>query len=220
MKVTLRGFLQRAKDEKERDKVIAKFDQWVADLTLPYFKEHRGPDGAFKHAENPSEEEKQLKKIMCARLTCKEIRYSRLCDPGVSHFWSPRQNCKKMLKGLHYSHSAEDWLDFLEGCWDLIEELPQKNMIVNKVIDKVVTLEHTERLESWSLKTFGDRNRIYELAKNRKSDKKAPKGWYELLKLKREKVNAATGCKDVFFDMVKHIFKDKYKDKDKEENND
>ena len=220
MKTTLRGFLQRAKDEKERDKVIAKFDQWVADLTLPYFKEHRGPDGAFKHAENPSEEEKQLKKIMCARLTCKKIRYSGLCDPGVSHFWSPRQNCKKMLKGLHYSHSAEDWLDFLEGCWDLIEELPQKNMIVNKVIDKVVTLEHTERLESWSLKTFGDRNRIYELAKNRKSDKKAPKGWYELLKLKRETVNAATGCKDVFFDMVKHIFKDKYKDKDKEEDND
>ena len=37
----------------------------------------------------------------------------------------------------------------------------------------------------------------------------------ELIELKRKSVNAATGCKDVFFDMVKHIFKDKYKDKDK-----
>ena len=114
-----------------------------------------------------------------------------------------------MLKGLHYSHSAEYWLDFVEGCWDLIEELPQKNMIVRKVIDKLVTLEHFERLERWSFKTFGDRNRIYIVAKNRKSDKRAPKGWYELLKVKREKVNAATECKDVFFDTVKHIFNDK-----------
>ena len=210
--------MQRAKDEKEREKVIAKFDQWVADLTMPYFKEHSDSDSAFSFKKKPSEEERQLKKIMCD-LACEKIRYSRLCEPGYQPFQTTEQYCKKMLKGLHYSHSAEDWLDFLEGCWDLIEELPQKNMIVNKVIDKVVTLEHTERLESWSLKTFGDRNRIYELAKNRKSDKKAPKGWYELLKLKREKVNAATGCKDVFFDMVKHIFKDKYKDKDKEEDN-
>ena len=201
--------MQRANDEKEKDKVIAKFDQWVADLTMPYFKEHRGSDGAFKHAENPSEEEKQLKKLMCAKLTCNKIRYSRLCDQGVP-LWSPRQNCKKMLKGLHYSHSAEDWLDFVEGCWNLIEELPQKNMIVRKVIDKLVTLEHFERLERWSFKTFGDRNRIYIVAKNRKSEKRAPKGWYELLKVKREKVNAATECKDVFFDTVKHIFNDKY----------
>ena len=212
--------MQRAKDEKEREKVIAKFDQWVADLTMPYFKEHSDSDGAFSFKKKPSEEERQLKKIMCD-LACEKIRYSRLCEPGYQPFQTTEQYCKKMLKGLHYSHTAEEWLNFLEYCWDFfIETLPQRNMIVSRVIDKVVTLEHIERLEKWSLKTFGDRNRIYIIANNRKLDnKRAPKMLRELIELKRKSVNAATGCKDVFFDMVKHIFKDKYKDKDKEEDN-
>ena len=218
--------MQRAKDEKEREKVIAKFDQWVADLTMPYFKEHRSPDGAllqgrdsaFSFKKKPSEEERQLKEIMCD-LACKEIRYSSWCGPGYQLYQTTEQYCKKMLKELHYSHTAEEWLKFLEDCWVFIEKLPQRNMIVSKVIDKVVTLEHIERLEKWSLETFGDRNRTNRIAKNRKLDKRAPKKLLELIELKRKNVNAATECKDVFFDTVKRIFKDKYKDKDKEEDN-
>ena len=160
-----------------------------------------------------------MKEIMCD-LACREIRYSSWCEPGYQLYLTNEQYCKKMLKELHYSHTAEEWLKFLEDCWVFIEKLPQRNMIVSKVIDKVVTLEHTERLEKWSLETFGDRNRIHKIAKNRKLDKRAPKKLLELIELKRKRVNAATGCKDVFFDTVKHIFKDKYKDKDKEEDND
>ena len=210
--------MQRAKDEKEREKVIAKFDQWVVDLTMPYFKEHRGPDGDFSFKKKPSEEERQLKEIMCD-LACSEIRYSRWCDKGFPESFGIEHYCKKKLNGLHYSHTAEEWLNFLKVCWDFIEKLPQRNMIVSKVIDKVVTLEHIERLEKWSLDTFGDRNRTYGIAKNRKLDKRAPKMLLKLIELKRKNVNAATECKDVFFDTVKRIFKDKYKDKDKEEDN-
>ena len=206
--------MQRAKDVKAKDKVIAKFDQWVADLTMPYFKEHRGPDGlhgrdgAFSFKKKPSEEERQLKEIMCD-LACREIRFSSWCGPGYQLYQSNEQYCKKMLKELHYSHTTEEWLNFLENCWDFIEKLPQRNMIVSKVIDKVVTLEHIERLEEWSLDTFGDRNRTNRIAKNRKLDKRAPKKLLELIELKRKNVNAATECKDVFFDTVKHIFNDK-----------
>ena len=60
---------------------------------------------------------------------------------------------------------------------------------------------------------------MHKEASNRKLYKRAPKKLLELIELKRRKVNAATGCKDVFFDTVKHIFKDKYNDKDKEEDN-
>ena len=221
--------MQRANDEKEREKVIAQFDQWVADLTLPYFKEHRGPDGdfSFKSSGRPSEEERRLKKMLC-KLACYEIRYSKLCIPAEKGKVDPlplpmpnntlppplpqpyqRDSCKNMLDRLYYSHSTEEWLKFLEDCWDFIVKLPQKRMIVSKVIDKVVTLEHTERLEKWSLETFGDRNRTYKIAKNRKLDKRAPKKLLELIELKRKNVDAATGCKDVFFDTVKHIFTDK-----------
>ena len=207
--------MQRAKDEKEREKVIAKFDQWVADLTLPYFKEHRGRDGDFSFQKKPSEEERQLKEIMCD-LACKEIRYSSWCGPGYQLYQTTEQYCKKMLKELHYSHTAEEWLKFLEDCWVFIEKLPQRNMIVSKVIDKVVTLEHTERLEAWSLKTFGDKNRYREIYKltleNRNSHARASKRFFkELVKTKEKIVNAATECKDVFFDIVKDIFKDKDK---------
>ena len=227
--------MQRAQDEKEREKVIAQFDQWVAALTLPYFKEHRSPDGAFsfKSSGKPSEEERQLKKIMCF-LACNEIKYSKLCLPATKA-WDPlpmpapndtlplplpypykRDSCKNMLDRLYYSHSTEEWLRFLEDCWDFIVKLPQKKMIVSKVIDKVVTLEHTERLEAWSLKTFGDKNRYREIYKltleNRNSHTKASKRFFkELVKTKAKIVNAATECKDVFFDIVKDIFKDKDK---------
>ena len=149
-----------------------------------------------------------MKEIMCD-LACREIRFSSWCGPGYQLYQSNEQYCKKMLKELHYSHTTEEWLNFLENCWDFIEKLPQRNMIVSKVIDKVVTLEHIERLEKWSLETFGDRNRTNRIAKNRKLDKRAPKKLLELIELKRKNVNAATECKDVFFDTVKHIFNDK-----------
>ena len=207
--------MQRANDENEREKVIAKFDQWVADLTLPYFKEHRGRDGAFFKTK-PSEEERQLKEVMCD-LACREIRYSSWCEPGYQLYLTNEQYCKKMLKELHYSHPTEEWLKFLEDCWVFIEKLPQRNMIVSKVIDKVVTLEHTERLEKWSLRTFGDRNRYREVYKltleNRNSHRtRASKRFFkDLFNTKVKIVNAATECKDVFFDIVKDIFKDKDK---------
>ena len=233
--------MQRAKDKKEREKVIAQFDQWVADLTLPYFKEHRGPDGdfSFKSSGKPSEEERRLKKMLC-KLACNEIRYSKLCTPAEKGkvdplplpmpnntqppWWPPlpqpyqRDSCKNMLDRLYYSHSTEEWLKFLEDCWHFIVKLPQKRMIVSKVIDKVVTLEHTERLEKWSLKTFGDRNRYREMFKpkiiNRNSYTRASKRFFkDLVDTKVKNVNAATECKEVFFDIVKDIFKDKDKDK-------
>ena len=209
------------KDLKERKEVWKKVKKWVANLVMPYFKE----TGGFRFSGQLTEEEKHLKvhmiKFACDQLELKQCLNScqeqfaeylagKQIDSyllttikkfGQSPLWTNAEPvCDNMLNETQYDFNAEEGLKYLETCWERLNKVPRREMLLGKLVSKVELEKDVERLRKWWESISQGQRKFRSALKDHK--------WAaSIFKKVEARAKSRSDCEPMLHETIKQVFK-------------
>ena len=218
------------KDFKEREKVWEKFRIWVTSLVMPYFKE----TGGFTFSGKLTEEEKHLKLHMiefaCGKLDltpCMDSAKKQWAEKSAdkkqidsyllktikrfgTNVWNPLPHanikafCDKMLKGAPNDFDADEGLLYLKKCWDRLNKLPKREILLSKLVSKVELHEDVEKLKKWWKSIGGGKQPGGNV--NPRALKEHT--WAtKILKNVNRRAQSKEDCRPMLYETIKQVFK-------------